>query len=193
MALFQFRDEIRHPTLQGAKVMLRPPRMEDFEAWARLRHESRDFLKPWEPEWPEDDFQRSSFRARVRRAAREIADDESYPLLIFRKTDPVLVGGLTLGLVRRGVSQACTLGYWMGEAHAGQGLMSDAVRTACAYAFGEMGLSRIEAASLPRNERSIRLLEHLGFAREGLAARYLKINGVWEDHLLFALNADTRR
>lgn len=193
MALFQFRDEYRHPVLTGRKAILRPGRMEDFEAWAELRFESQAFLRPWEPEWPEDDLTRGAFRARIRRAAREISADEAYPLFIFRTADGRLVGGLTIGLIRRGVSQACTLGYWMGEPYAGRGFMSDAVRTASTFIFGELGLSRIEAACLPRNERSIRLLEHLGFQREGAAQGYLKINGAWEDHLLYALLAPARR
>lgn len=193
MALFQFRDESRYPTLVGAQVTLRPARMDDFESWARLRHDSRVFLRPWEPEWPEDDLTRGSFRERVRRAAREIAQEEAFPLLAFRNGDRRLVGGLTLGLIRRGVAQACTLGYWMGEAYAGQGYMSDSVRTATRFAFGELGLSRIEAACLPRNLRSIRLLERLGFQQEGLAKAYLRINGAWEDHHLYGLNAPSRR
>jgi len=99
----------------------------------------------------------------------------------------VLLGGLSFGHVRRGVSQAATLGYWMGETHAGKGHMTRAVRAACAYMFEKQGLHRIEAACLPNNEPSKRLLERVGFRQEGYARSYLNINGQWRDHLLFAM------
>jgi ribosomal-protein-alanine N-acetyltransferase len=97
------------------------------------------------------------------------------------------MGGLSFGHVRRGVSQAATLGYWMGEPYAGKGHMTRAVRAACAYAFEKRGFHRIEAACLPTNEPSKRLLERVGFKQEGYARSYLNINGQWRDHLLYAL------
>ena len=89
--------------------------------------------------------------------------------------------------MRRGVAQAGSLGYWMGAPHAGQGYMTEAVRTLVPFAFGSLRLHRLEAACIPTNGASIRLLEKVGFAREGLARQYLCINGVWHDHLLYAL------
>ena len=89
--------------------------------------------------------------------------------------------------MRRGVSQSATLGYWMGEPYAGRGYMTRGVRAACAYIFQKQGLHRIEAACLPTNEPSKRLLERVGFRQEGYARAYLNINGQWRDHLLFAM------
>jgi ribosomal-protein-alanine N-acetyltransferase len=161
--------------------------MRDFEAWAALRERSRGFLTPWEPTWPGDDLTRGAFRRRLRRQAQEIENDEGYPFLIFREGDDVLVGGLTLGQIRRGVAQGTTLGYWMGAPHAGKGFMARAVRAAVTFAFATLRLHRIEAACLPNNEPSIRLLERCGFKHEGLARAYLRINGIWQDHLLYAI------
>ena len=107
-------------------------------------------------------------------------------MFVFRQKDETLMGGLTLGLVRRGVAQACTLGYWMGERHAGRGIMTAAVKIANRFAFQDLGLRRIEAACLPTNKASIRLLEKAGFIREGYARRYLCIAGAWQDHVLYA-------
>ena len=121
------------------------------------------------------------------RYQREIQEDTAYPFFVFREADSVLVGGLTLGMVRRGVSQAATLGYWMGAPYAGKGLMTSAVGTAAGYAFDQLRLRRIEAACVPGNAPSRRLLEKVGFLREGYAREYLCINGVWQDHLLYAL------
>lgn len=190
MALFRFAtDPPTRPLIRTQNLVLRPPLAGDYPAWAALRLESREFLTPWEPVWSEDDLTRTSFRLRVKRAAREIASDEAYSLFIFEARSEALLGGLTLGLVRRGVAQACTLGYWMGQRHAGKGHMSEAVRGALNFAFSELALHRVEAACLPHNEPSRRLLERVGFRREGEARGYLRINGVWADHLLYGMLA----
>jgi ribosomal-protein-alanine N-acetyltransferase len=172
--------------IRGEGVYLRPLEPRDFAQWISLRERSRAFLAPWEPTWPADDLTKSAFRRRLRRHGEEIDRDEAYPFLIFREADGVLVGGLTLGQVRRGVAQTVTLGYWMGAPFAGQGYMSRAVRSAATYAFANLRFHRIEAACLPHNAPSIGLLERNGFQREGLARSYLRINGTWQDHLLFA-------
>jgi ribosomal-protein-alanine N-acetyltransferase len=193
MALFRFPSEPpTRPLIRTQHLSLRTPVASDYAAWAVLRSESREFLTPWEPSWNEDDLTRSSFRLRVKRAAREIATDEAYSLFIFDNRTETLMGGLTLGLVRRGVAQACTLGYWMGQRHSGQGHMTEAVRGALRFAFSELALHRVEAACLPNNEPSRRLLERVGFQREGMARAYLRINGVWSDHLLYAALSSDR-
>ncbi|MEW6437946.1 MAG: GNAT family protein [Pseudomonadota bacterium] len=172
--------------IRGEGILLRPAEPRDYEAWAELREKSRAFLTPWEPTWPGDDLTRTAFRRRLRRNLQEMTNDEAYPFLIFRD-DETLVGGLTLGQVKRGVAQSATLGYWMGMPYAGKGFMSRAVRAMTGYAFTSLHLHRIEAACLPHNEASIRLLERVGFKREGFARAYLRINGLWQDHLLYAL------
>jgi len=188
MALFRFSVAADNtPVLRTTGMLLRPPRIDDFEAWARLRDTSRAFLAPWEPIWPADDLTRGAFRRRLKRYAQEMQDDAAYPLFLFRESDGALLGGLTLGQVRRGVSQTATLGYWIGAPFAGRGYMSTGVRAAMGYAFDELRLRRVEAACLPHNDASIRLLDRVGFKREGYARKYLCINGSWQDHLLFAL------
>ena len=92
----------------------------------------------------------------------------------------------TLGNIRRGVTQSGQVGYWIGERHGGKGLMREAVKLVCEYGFSYNGLHRLEAACIPGNTRSVRLLEASGFEREGLLRSYLKINGTWQDHFLYA-------
>ena len=174
------------PALRDAHVVLRVPDMADFEQWANLRLASRDFLTPWEPVWPSNDLTRGAFRARVRQYHRDVDDDAAYPFFIFDAQGGHLVGALTLSNVRRGVAQAGTLGYWIGAPYARHGYMSSAVRLVLGYAFGQLGLHRVEAACLPHNAASIALLRRTGFEHEGLARAYLKIAGEWRDHLLFA-------
>jgi ribosomal-protein-alanine N-acetyltransferase len=174
-------------SLDGVGVRLRAPRWRDYEAWSDLRRQSRDFLQPWEPVWPEDDLERSAYRRRLAAYSREMDAGSAYPFLIFRQSDNALVGGVTLSNVRRGVAQMGTLGYWIGQPHAGRGYMTAALRPLAAFAFGDIGLHRVEAACLPENIASRRLLLKSGFSEEGLARAYLKINGSWRDHLLFGM------
>jgi ribosomal-protein-alanine N-acetyltransferase len=160
--------------------------MSDYSEWTTLREASRAFLTPWEPTWPSDDLSRSAFRRRLRRYAEDQRADTSYAFFLFRKSDEALVGGLTLANIRRGVAQAGSLGYWIGEPFARRGLMTGAVQGLVPFAFASLRLHRLEAACIPSNTASIRLLEKVGFAREGYAREYLCINGLWQDHLLFA-------
>ncbi len=180
------------PILMQDGVELRVPEMADYETWAALRLESRAFLVPWEPAWPQDDLTRTAFRSRVKRYIRDIESDSAYPFFVFRADDDRLMGAITLSNVRRGVAQAGSVGYWIGSSFVRQGYMTSALTALMPFAFGHLHLHRIEAACLPVNQASIRLLTKCEFRQEGLARRYLKINGRWEDHLLFARLADDR-
>ena len=179
------------PIVEGDGVFLRAPQMSDYSEWTTLREASRAFLTPWEPTWPADDLSRPAFRQRLRRYAEDVRTDQAYPFFLFRTEDNALVGGLALANIRRGVAQAASLGYWIGEPFARRGLMTGAVRGLVPFAFGSLRLHRLEAACIPSNTASIKLLEKAGFVREGYAREYLCINGLWQDHLLFArLNSD---
>jgi [ribosomal protein S5]-alanine N-acetyltransferase len=114
----------------------------------------------------------------------------AYPFLVFRSLDGVLLGGCTISNVRRGVTQCAAIGYWVGEPYARQGRMFAALRLLLPFAFGALTLHRIEAACIPENEASGKLLRKLGFREEGRALRYLQINGEWRDHILFGLLQD---
>lgn len=188
MALFRLPTSSPPPLApRGHGLLLRAPQMADFPQWSKLREDSRAYLTPWEPIWPSDDLTRMGFRRRLRRYAEDIAADRSYPFLIFRESDETLLGGVTVANVRRGIVQAGTIGYWVGAAYGGRGTMTAALRVLLPTLFGELNLHRVEAACIPTNTGSVRVLEKCGFTREGLARRYLCINGAWQDHLLFGL------
>lgn len=174
------------PAITGAGVMLRTPVSGDYAEWASVREASRDFLTPWEPTWPSDDLTRGAFRRRLKRYAEDQRSDIAYAFLIFRSDDDALIGGLTLANIRRGVAQAGSIGYWIGQPFAHKGYMTAAVRALIPFCFGTLRLHRLEAACIPTNSASIGLLEKTGFQREGYARGYLCINGTWQDHLLFA-------
>ena len=194
MALFRTINLADQPPLiEGAGVFLRAPQSGDYAEWAALRETSRGFLTPWEPTWPADDLTRGAFRRRLRRYAEDQRNDQAYAYFLFRSGDQVLVGGLTLANLRRGVAQAGSLGYWIGAPYARRGYMSAAVTALIPYAFTTLRLHRLEAACIPTNAASISLLEKTGFEREGYAREYLCINGQWQDHLLYARHRDSPR
>ena len=172
---------------------LRAPTERDWRAYAELRAASRQFLEPWEPTWPADALTRESFQRRLSRYASDWRSDAGYTFLIFRQADDSVVGGVSLSNIRRGVAQAGTLGYWMGKDHAGQGIMTQALGLVLEFCFGDLGLHRVEAACLPSNEASQKLLKRCGFSEDGYARKYLKIRGEWHDHLLFSLLAEDHR
>jgi ribosomal-protein-alanine N-acetyltransferase len=178
------------PAIVGEKVVLRMPQASDHPEWAQLRETSRRFLMPWEPIWPADDLTRGAFRRRLKRYAEDQRNDLAYAFLIFRRQDNVLVGGLTLANIRRGVAQAGSIGYWIGAPYARSGYMTAALRALIPYSFGTLRLHRLEAACIPGNQASVGLLEKTGFQHEGYARGYLCINGVWQDHLLYARLTD---
>lgn len=177
----------RGTRLEGRRVYLRPPRHRDWRAWSELRAASRSFLVPWEPTWQRDALGHAAYRRRLRLMSFEWRDDAGYSFLIFRRSDDVLIGGVTLSHLRRGVSQTASLGYWVGAAFARQGLMSEALTLLLPFAFDRLGLHRVEAACLPHNVASRGLLTKLGFREEGYAREYLKIDGTWQDHVLYGL------
>ena len=181
------------PLLAAPRTRLRAPQPGDWSEWARLRSESRDFLVPWEPAWAADELTRDAFRRRLRRYGRDAREGYGYAYFILRIETGELLGGLTLSNIRRGVTQSVSLGYWMGRMHAGRGYMTEAVRAIVPFVFDELNLHRLEAACVPENDRSKAVLRKAGFAEEGYARAYLRINGVWRDHLLFGMLASDPR
>lgn len=187
-ALPFFRRDL--PALKGEKVILRFPLANDYREWAALRGESRAFLERWEPRWTPDELDRTAWRHRIGRYREDYAQGVAIALFIVEKTSGKLAGGVTLGNIRHGVCQSAHIGYWMGERYAGRGLMTDSVNVLVRFAFDALKLHRVEAACIPDNSRSIRVLEKAGFQREGLLRSYLRINGSWQDHYLYARIVD---
>ncbi len=175
-------------TIESDALILRLPLIADFPQWSVLRGQSADFLRPWEATWSNADLSKSSFAHRVRHFRSTARKDEAYPFFIFKADHHrTLLGGVTVSNIRRGIAQTATLGYWIGEPYANQGFMAEAVRLVSGFCFDQLNLHRLEAACLLHNAPSARVLEKNGFEQEGVAKKYLKINGQYQDHLLFAL------
>lgn len=175
------------------RLTLRLPEHGDFRSWSSLRQDSVEFLTPWEPAWATDHLTRKSFTNRVYWAQRSARSGSAVPVFLVRTSDAALVGAITLDNIRRGPSQAGTLGYWMGQSFARHGYMNEAILALVHYAFTTLDLSRVEAACLPENTASRGVLEKAGFKYEGVAQSYLQINGRWRNHVLYAnLRGDRR-
>jgi ribosomal-protein-alanine N-acetyltransferase len=183
----------RRLAVETERMTLRLPQHSDWRAWAAVRAESAEFLAPWEPVWSPDHLSRRAFTNRVYWAARALGQGTAVPLMMIRRSDQALLGAITLDNIRRGPAQAGTLGYWIGAAHARQGFMREAILAVVHHAFAALDLSRIEAATLPENAASRRLLEGCGFKYEGVAQSYLQIGGRWRTHVLYANLRHDRR
>src|ERR1700748_2485436 len=153
----------QQPVIRGQGIYLRYPRIGDYLAWARLRGERREFLTPGEPVWADDELTRGAFRRRIKRYQKETRLDSAYVFFVLRQSDDALLGGMPLSNVRHGVTQCCTLGYWIGARFARQGYMHDALAALVPFVFKTLGLHRIEAACVPENAPSRNLLTKLGF------------------------------
>ena len=178
--------------LKAKNVELRTPRYSDYEQWRDLREGSKAFLELWEPKRGNDFFKRHAFNNRVKWAKKSAKTDQAYQFFIFDKFQ-TLLGSITIENIRKGPSDAATLGYWLGRQHTGKGFMREAVLNMVDFAFNRLKISRLEAATLPENTSSRRLLEKVGFKYEGVGQSYLQINGRWRNHVLYGLLRNDRR
>ena len=183
------------PSLTGRRVLLRPLMPTDYDAWRQVRIRSRDWLLKWEPRplpgQPDATEDRRVFAARCGARERERQLGSGYGFGIFIGPDrDRFAGEINLGTVQRGPYQNAYVGYWIDEAAAGHSYVPEAFVVLCRFAFEDLALHRLQASIIPRNRPSHRVAEKLGLRNEGLAVRYLQINGVWEDHVRYAITAE---
>ena len=170
-------------------LLLRPPRTGDVTEIRRLLRANHEHLKPWNPAPPpgEDPSSITEVSNTVLRQRRDWKRGRGFVLMLAERTEPnTFIGKIALSGIMRGAMFGAYLGYWMAKDFQGRGLATEGIAAALDFAFGPAGLHRVQAAIMPRNERSLRVIERLGFRREGYAERYLQIAGKWEDHIVFA-------
>jgi ribosomal-protein-alanine N-acetyltransferase len=176
--------------LEEKQIYIRPLRLDDTESLLQLRLRNRIFLEPFEPRQPESHFTFEGQQKAVEQVMKNWEEGTGYGFGIFIKETDALIGRVTLSNVVRGAWQSCTIGYFLDQTFNGQGIMTKAVRLAIEFAFNEADLHRVQAAIMPHNIASIRVIEKIGFHYEGLAKYYLKINGKWEDHLIYSITKE---
>ena len=180
-------------SIKAKRIELRLPKRSDYVSWARLRHASREFHRPWVPTSFTHDVSRARFRKWVSGAQRSFCEGTELNLLVFRNSDRAVLGSLACKNIRRGTVQCGTLSFWVGREFARLGYMTEAVTAFTNHAFTKLDLGRLEAACLPENRASRGLLEKTGFREEGRAEAYLQIAGAWRDHVLFSNVREDRR
>jgi [ribosomal protein S5]-alanine N-acetyltransferase len=161
----------------------------DAEALAKLRAENRSFFEPWEPERPPDLDTLTGQLRDITIRERDWAADRRYSFAIVAE-DGSIVGAVILSNVSRGAFQNATIGYYVASAYNGRGYATAAVKQAVGYAFTSVGLHRVEAGVMDHNPASKRVLEKAGFRYEGFARNYLRIDGAWRDHHIFAITKE---
>lgn len=175
--------------LTTPRLILRAPRTSDIGELRRLLRSNHAHLKPWNPlpRPGEDPSSITEVSNQILRQRREWKSGRSFTFMLSAKSDPSrFIGKIALSGIMRGAMHGAYLGYWMDAEHQGKGLCTEAIGAVLDFAFGPAELHRVQAAIMPRNARSLRVIEKLGFRREGFAERYLNIAGRWEDHILFA-------
>ena len=184
---------VRHSPLElrGKRVLLRSLTENDFAAWHEVRTRCASWLLRWEPRpkgAPVPSEDRPCFAARCGIRERERHLGTGYGFGIF--VDGRFVGELTLSSIQRGPFQSGSIGYWVDQAFAGQGLVPEAVVVTLRFAFEALGLHRVEISIIPRNAASRRVTEKLDLRLEGVSERFLEIDGQWEDHVRYAMTTE---
>jgi ribosomal-protein-alanine N-acetyltransferase len=190
---------LRHPArtsspvrLYGRRVMLRPLAANDFRSWSEVRRRNEEWLTVWEPSRPahqaDPTTDRGAFTSRCQQRDRDRAAGSAYQFGLF--VDQQVAGEVNLNNVIRGAMQSGTIGYWIDQRHAGNSYVAEAVVVVLQFAFEQLMLHRVEICIVPRNARSRRIMEKLAIREEGLAERYLEINGTWEDHIRYGMTVE---
>ncbi len=174
-------------TLISERLLLKRYTLKDWQPWVEKRVLSRESVLPWEPFWADDVLTMQSFEKRVQFNQQSWDGGTGYFFLIWGRETNDLIGGISLSRVLRGAEQSATLGYWCSLDQQRQGFTYEAVIKVIEFAFGSLGLNRLQATCMPANTASNNLLRKAGFKEEGLLRDYLQIQGQWEDHLVFGL------
>ena len=182
------------PRIRTPRLILRLAEIEDVPEIVRYIRENREFLQPWEPRRTEAYYSEDYWKRQVAQNIEDFHSDRSLRLfLFFAEGDRQVIGNLSFNNFVRGAAQFCHCGYALAEVEQGKGLMYEGLKAALSYVFNDVGMHRVMANYMPRNQRSGALLQRLGFVIEGTAKDYLLINGRWEDHVLTSLlNKDWR-
>jgi ribosomal-protein-alanine N-acetyltransferase len=178
--------------LYGRRVMLRPLTPQDFASYSEVRRRGEGWLVKWEPRRPagmnDPALDRETFllRCSARDRERQLGMGHAFGIFV----DNAFTGEINLNAIQRGPMQSAYVGYWIDQARAGRGYMPEAVVVVARFAFEELRLHRLQINIIPRNDNSRRVMEKLRLREEGVAVGYLEIDGVWEDHVRYAVTAE---
>ena len=189
----RFRPQLTAPNdvLIGRRVELRPLRPEDFKHWSEVRNANVDWLTKWEPTratgTPDVINDKNAFASRCNARDRERHLGSGYGFGIF--VNGSFSGEINITSIQRGPIQNSYVGYWKDQRKAGNSYTPESLVVLLQFAFEELKIHRVQVAIIPRNTSSRRVVEKLELRNEGLAQKYLEINGRWEDHMRFAITS----
>ena len=183
--------------IRSARMLLRPLEAADGAAYIAFMEANEEHLRPWQPAPAPGSTAQSRFEQTLKRSDDAVATGRELRLFAFALGGGVegaasgeMVGWFNLNNVARGALQSATIGYWIDREQAGNAYVAEAVVVLMRFAFEQLQLHRLEICIVPRNMNSRRVVEKLEIRCEGVAERFLEINGVWEDHLRFAITAE---
>lgn len=178
------KNYLNSTTIETERLILRTLKAEDDGIFYDYLMRNYDFFKPWSPEYDNQYRNKDTFKARIGYLVKEEIEGRTIKFALFKKEDSSkIIGTIVLSNIVRGPFLSCYLGYRIDGEENGKGYATESIGKVVEYAFSSLKLHRVEANIIPRNKASIRVVEKLGFNCEGLSHKYLKINGVWEDHL----------
>ncbi len=176
------------PTIETERLLLKVLEPDAAPMLLEFYQHNQDFLAPWEPLYPPDFYTLACHADKLAQDAAKAEEKTGLRFYLFRRgEEDRIIGSFAFSDIVRGPFLSCHLGYKLGRDACGQGYMTEALRAGIEIIFQDYGLHRIEANIMPRNTRSLRLVERLGFRSEGLSRQYLKIHGIWEDHVHMVL------
>ena len=179
-----------HNYIESSRIIIRHPKRRDWRAWVNLRKESHKFLQKWEPYWDIKQCNKSGYMRQLKTQRTKAAYDQAYSFLCFKKDSKVLLGGLNISNIQRGVIQTCNIGYWLGEKNIGNGYMEESIKAIIPYIYEQLKIHRIQAFTLENNIASRKLIEKVNFKKEGVLREAMKINNEWRDHVIYSLLLD---
>lgn len=153
---------------------------------------NHNFLSEWEPKHPKDFYTLSYHKRKLNMEYNMFRENTLVRFWIFKKDDNKLIGNVCCSNIVMGNFKSCFMGYKLDKDEINNGYMSEAINKTAEIMFEDFGLHRIEVNIVPRNARSLRVMEKLNFEQEGFSKRYLEINGKWEDHIHFAVYNDSK-
>ena len=186
---FDFK-QLKNRQLASERLLLQPPDPRLVQPITAYFQRNRDFLSPWSPTMRPIFYTEAFHQEKIRQELIQMQEKRLVKFWLFKLEDSELsrpIGHVSFSNLVWGAFRNCFLGYSLDETETSQGYATEAIAASIRFVFGELGLHRIEANIMPRNKPSIRVAEKLGFEYEGRSPKYLKINGVWEDHLHYVV------
>ncbi len=187
---FALKGYFPHNYIESQRVIIRHPKRRDWKAWVNLRRESYGFLQKWEPYWSLNQCNKSNYMRQLKLQRTKAAYDQAYSFLCFEKHNKVLLGGINISNIQRGVIQTCNIGYWLGEKNTGKGYMQESIKALIPYIYEQLKIHRIQAFTLEDNIPSRKLIEKVNFKKEGVLREAMQINNEWRDHVIYSLLLD---